>query len=170
MQEFAYFAGEVAVSILQMSFQNGAKYDWDRDYYGDLYEIGLSNLTSECGKTLAAHNGFETMAIDQIASTIDFGPLEIYFCWRNPDGYRFGLKLHVGLHVGPAGFAPTWYVMSDHNAPEFSEPNWQLSAGTDQDPQPGMPYVWTDIPGVKITARPDAQHASLSIAVLIQGV
>lgn len=158
------------MAILDVTFINGANYDWTRDFYGDLYEIGLSNLTKECGPTLRAHNGMEEMAIDQIGSTVDFGPLEIYFCWRNPDGWRFGVKLHVGLHVGPVGYAPIWYVMSDHGAVPYSPPVWQLSAGTEDDPDPGAPYTWSNIPGVNITARPDAQHASLALSIQIQGL
>jgi len=158
------------MAILDVNFINGANDAWTRDYYGDNYEIGLSNLTSECSPILAGGFGNERMAIDQIGSTIDFGPLDIFFCWRNPDGWRFGVKLHVGLHVGPFGNAPYWYVMSDHGAEPFSPPVWKLPAGTEDDTKPGVPYTWSNIPGVNITAKPDAEHSTLSLVVQIQGV
>ena len=158
------------MAILDASFDNGSRITWTRDFNGVLYEYGLSNQTKIPGPTLAANNGFQETAIDQIGSTIDFGPLEVYCCWRSPDGYRFGVRLHVGLHIGPAGYAPIWYVMSDQGRPPGSQADWVLSSGTPDDPQPGEPYTWNNIPGVKITARPDAQHAQLTVPVIIQGV
>ncbi|MHA7843010.1 MAG: hypothetical protein ACX93I_06795 [Winogradskyella sp.] len=158
------------MAILDATFNNGSNMDWTLDYHGTVYEIGLSNQTKKPGPLLQAHNGFEETAIDQIGSTIDFGPLEVFCCWRNSAGYRFGVRLHVGLHIGPAGYAPIWYVMSDYGKPAGSQPDWVLSAGSVNDPQPGQPYVWNNIPGVKITARPDAQHAKLTVPIIIQGV
>ncbi|MFM9853820.1 MAG: hypothetical protein ACKVOJ_13600 [Sphingomonadaceae bacterium] len=151
------------MSALSVSFINYSKVDWTRDFYGYVYQEVLSNPGVTPGPTLQAMSGKQSMSIDQMLSTLDQGPLEIFCCWRSPDGYRIGVRLVATFQMFGMGYRPTWFVMSDQLSPN-THPNWVQSAD-----DPSTPYTWSGIP-FSVVSTPDSEHMSLSLSVQIGDV
>lgn len=92
-------------------------------------------------------------------STLDQGPLEGFCCWRDTNGFRFGVRLHANFQMFGLGYRPYWYYMADQGAAPNSAPNW-IKSGDD----PSIPHTWANAP-YKIVATPDSGHTSLSLSV-----
>lgn len=149
------------MAVLSMKFQNWSGVEFHRDYHGYLYQKALSGPGILPGTTLKARTGGQNMNIDQMLTFVDQGPLEIFCCWRSPDGFRFGVKLHANFQMFGLGYRPNWFVMAD-NGHANSHPNW-IKSGDD----PASPHEWKNAP-FKISATPDSGHMSLSVNILIQ--
>lgn len=152
--------------VFQITFTNYSSTIWTRSSSGSSTDAVLDNLTRSPSEHLQAHSGVEAIGATQ--DTLSFlasGLIDIYCCWRNSAGQRFGIQAWYPIHVLGIGKAPYWYVMADTIAdPNLdSDPDWTLS-GDD----PAYVYEWNNVVGYKIKAVPTAGHSDLNINVTIQ--
>ena len=148
---------------MTLNFTNYSSTTFSRDQNGDLLKTGVSQLTQQCGPTLAALAGTETMAYTQDrVNEIASGDAYIYCCWNN-GSWRFGLKLYAQFQMFTLGGPPIFYVMSDNNV-DSSTINWVKPPG-----DPTTPYDFPVTDGLKIVVTPVSGHNTLTVGVLIEG-
>lgn len=144
---------------LSITFTNYTNVDWSRDRWNWQHHLGLSGLNTSPGPVLKSMNGVESLSQSQILSSFVQGPLEIWCCWRDPQGNRIGVLAHANFQMFGLGYRPYWKIMSDKET--LNPPNWKPN-GID----PSTPYQWTDLP-YSIIARPNSEHDSISLEVTI---
>jgi len=149
---FAALGGSEADMLIQ--YNNYSQTTFDRSTWGANLQYGFGGLTTSPGPTLAAGAGQQSIGANQILSSVDEGPADVYLCWAQ--GINFGVWIHFNFQMFGIGPRPVWYVSTNGSA-------WALAGSN-----PADPYTWdSSAVGFNIVGTPNSGHSSLTVSVVI---
>ena len=115
--------------------------------------LGTVNISP--GNTLEAGAGVEKLEWSQALSTIASGYTDGEMVWKDKNGTKIGIQIHVPIQVFFMGTAPYYRV-------KLNNGDWEGERHSEE-----YTFDTAKTPSYKVTVRPTAEHSTFALKVEI---